>query len=275
MRHLASVIGLLLLSCACGQGPRNYSGGSGLPSGPTSGPSSTPSLHPISGNWQFNATSSVLGGPPSAQLAGSITQSGSSLVGAVHVNGWACFDQSTVIGLNGNAIDGKVLLTSTSIDGQVLILEGKIIQKGGFPDTFTGTYTITGGCANGDHGSATGYAVHTLTGYWAGNLTTDGGTSIHWDTQLTQENPTSDGRFGLNGTVDFYDCFPTGTIVSGTSANDSFVLGTSVDLQIKTDAASITFVGTADPDGLIRGTYTASGGSCELSGTAYLSPWEY
>ena len=44
-----------------------------------------------------------------------------------------------------------------------------------------------------------------------------------------------------------------------------------VDLKIKTDAATITFLGNADPDGLIRGSYRARGGSCDLTGTGNLS----
>jgi len=230
MRQLASLVGLsiVVLLCACGaQGPGNSTRGAGLPPGLPSGPPSNPSSHSISGNWQFSATSAVLKGSPSAKLAGSITQSGSSLVGAVHVDGWSCFDQGAAISLTGNLTDGKLSLTSTSVDGQVLTFTGSITQKIGFPDAFTGSYAITGGCTSGDQGNATGYAVHSMTGYWAGNLATNGGTSIHWDTQLAQDSPSSEGRFGLSGTVDFYDCFPTGTILSGTFPDGSFILGTS------------------------------------------------
>jgi len=54
-------------------------------------------------------------------------------------------------------------------------------------------------------------------------------------------------------------------------------LGTSVALNIPTDNGTIAFVGAAGPDegGLIRGTYTVTGGTCESTGTGYLSPWEY
>jgi len=131
------------------------------------------------------------------------------------------------------------------------------------------------GCTSGDQGNATGYAVSSVAGYWVGKLTTDGGNAIHWDNQLNQGNATSEGSFGVSGTVNFDSCFATGTVAPGTFPDASFILGTAVDLEIKTDAATITFRGTADPDGLIRGNYTARGGTCELSGTGYLSPWEY
>ncbi|MGA9988246.1 MAG: hypothetical protein WBP69_10725 [Terriglobales bacterium] len=48
-------------------------------------------------------------------------------------------------------------------------------------------------------------------------------------------------------------------------------------LNIPTDNGTIAFVGADGPDegGLIEGTYTVTGGSCESTGTGYLSPWEY
>jgi len=259
---------VVVLFCGCGTQPtRNSTIGSGPPSSPPS--------HAIGGNWQFSATSSVSSELPAAALTGSINQSGTSLIGTLHLDGWGCFDPRTAIGLSGAVTNGALSLTSVSIDGQVMTFDGRITEKIGFPDTFTGTYTVTGGCASGDRGSATGFSVASMTGNWAGNLTSNGGESIHWDTTLTQEGASSDGSFGLGGIVHFDNCFATGTITPGTLPDASFILGTSVVLEIKTDAAVIDFVGKADPDGLIRGSYTANAGSCELSGTGYLSPWEY
>jgi len=117
--------------------------------------------------------------------------------------------------------------------------------------------------------------VNSLAGYWAGNLTTAGSGTIHWDVQLAQDGATSEGSFGLTGTFSFDRCFDSGTITSGTFPTASFIVGRSVNLEIKTTNGTITFLGTADPDGLIRGNFTASGGPCELTGTGYLSPWEY
>jgi len=275
MKQLACIAGLsvLVLFCACGaQGPGTLSPGSGPPSGPSPGLPSNSSSRAIGANWQFSATSSVQMGPP-AKLAGSITQSGNSLVGAMHVDGWNCFDQRTAIGLSGTVTQNQVSLTSTSVDGQVLTLVGNL--KIGFPDTFSGTYAITGGCASGDRGKATGYAVASMTRDWAGYLTTEKGESIGWDVHPIQASATPEGSFGLSGTVHFSDCFGTGTITPGTFPDGSFIMGTFVDLEIKTDSATFSFLGTADPDGLIKGNYTASGGPCDLTGTGYLSPWEY
>jgi len=48
-----------------------------------------------------------------------------------------------------------------------------------------------------------------------------------------------------------------------------------VALDINTGNGKMAFVGAMEPYGLTEGTYTVSGGTCNSSGTGYLSPWEY
>lgn len=266
------LLSVLVLLCGCGGGVRTFYPSSA----PVQGPSSdlpAPGRN-ITGNWQFSTMSTA--GMPPLTIAGSISQSGSSLSGAVHVDGSSCFDQRTAIALTGTLTNGNVSLTSTAVDGQVIALAGSITEKSGFPDSLTGTYTINGGCADGDQGNSAGYNVNSLTGYWAGNLTTAGGQTIHWDTQLNQNGPTVEGSSGLSGPFTFDDaCVKSGTITPGTFPSASFIMGTSVVLEIKTDNGTMAFLGTMEPYGLIEGNYTVSGGACESAGTGYLSPWEY
>jgi hypothetical protein len=216
---------------------------------------------------------------PSLTIAGSINQSGSSVTGTVHVAGGSCFDQQNTIGLTGTLTDGNISLASESANGQVITFAGNIPNQPNFADTLTGTYAINGGCANGDQGNVTGYIADAFNGVWYGNLTTAGGADIHWGTnQLGQLGPSSEGSFGLTGAFNFDGaCFNAGNLTPGTYPTPSFHLGTSVVLNIPTDNGNIAFVGTAGPDqgGLIVGTYTVTGGSCESTGTGYLSPWEY
>jgi hypothetical protein len=268
------VLSVLVLLCGCGGGP----GTSLFPSNPPSGgPPPSPPAQGISGGWQLSTTSTV--GMPPLTIAGSLNESGSSVTGAVHVAGASCFDQRNVIGLTGTLTDGNVSLTSASVDGQVTTFAGGITTKANFPDTLTGTYAINGGCANGAQGDVTGYSVGAFNGSWYGNLTTAGGVDIHWGTdQLGQVSPSSEGSFGLTGTFNFDGaCFNSGKLTPGTYPTPSFILGTSVVLNVPTDNGTIAFVGSAGPDegGLIEGTYTVTGGSCESTGTGYLSPWEY
>jgi hypothetical protein len=191
------------------------------------------------------------------------------------VDGWSCFDPQTTIDLTGTISGEKIFMTSTSVGGQVLTLEGSVSKKSGFPYVLDGTYAVNGGCADGEQGKVAGVSVNSITGYWAGNLTTSGPGNIHWDTQLAQGEASSEGSFGLRGTFGFDSCFQSGTITSGTFPTSSFIMGRSVNLEIKTSNGRITFLGTAESDGLIRGNFTATGGDCELAGTGYLSPWEY
>ena len=266
------LLSILVLLCGCGGGVKTSHPLSGPPAGPSGPPVQSQN---ISSNWAFSTTSTVPTGIPPATISGSIAQSGSAVTGAVHVDGWSCFDRQTTIELTGTVSDGNISLTSTSVDGQVIALTGSISKKDGFPYVLNGTYAINGGCADGEQGDITGVNVNSLAGYWAGNLTTAGSGTIHWDVQLAQDGATSEGSFGLTGTFSFDRCFDSGTITSGTFPTASFIVGRSVNLEIKTTNGTITFLGTADPDGLIRGNFTASGGPCELTGTGYLSPWEY
>ena len=80
---------------------------------------------------------------------------------------------------------------------------------------------------------------------------------------------------GLSGAITFDGCLGAGTITSGKFPSASFIIGQSVNLEIKTSNGMVTFLGTADEDGLLRGSYKASGGPCDASGTGYLSSWEY
>jgi hypothetical protein len=268
--NLSFLLSMLLLLGGCG-------GGGVRPVHPSSAPVPGPPSDPpelgqnITGNWQFSTTSTA--GMPSLTIAASIIQSGSAVTGEVHVDGSSCFDQRTAITLTGTLSNGNISLTSTAFNGQVITLSG--IEKIGSPDTLTGTYTINGGCADGDQGNSTGYNVISLAGYWAGSLTTAGGQTIYWDTQLNQDSPTAEGSFGLNGTFTFDGCFASGTATSGTFPSASYILGTAVALDINTGNGKMAFVGTMEPYGLIEGTYTISGGTCDSTGTGYLSPWEY
>jgi hypothetical protein len=277
MKSLRIVLALSLIYVLCGcsgTGAKSFRPPVGPPAGPPSG--TPPEALNITGNWQFTATPTDPGTLP-VTIAGSINQSNSALDGLMHVQDSNCFDQLNIVSLTGALTDGNVLLASTSVDGQVITLAGSVSTKTGFPNTFTGTYEISGGCANNEHGNVTGYSVDGIIGVWYGNLTTSGGVDIHWGTdKLGQVGVSSEGSFGLTGNFSFDGaCFTAGALTPGTFPTPSFIMGTSVALDIPTGNGTISFIGKADQGGLIRGSYTVSGGSCESAGTGYLSPWEY
>ena len=261
MKHLSStslLISTFVLLCGCGGGRM---------SGP---PLPSPN---IAGNWQFRTTSIASINP--STIAGSIHQSESSVSGAVHIEGSNCFDQLSTMGLTGTLTGSNILLTSTSIGGQVTTLTGNISDT-----ALTGTYTIKGGCADGDQGNVTGIKIPLITGNMGGSFTTSDKEIFDVVTEMTQGTASSAGSYAITGTITFsMPCLTSGTIKSGTFPSGSFILGTSVALEIETDNGTLTFRGTADPvSGEIRGTYTVFGGTCDQSGTAVLqasNPWDY
>jgi hypothetical protein len=141
-----------------------------------------------SGNWQFSITS--LTGTPPAAIAGSIARSGSSVSGAVHVDGSNCFDHLITISLTGTLTGSNISLASTSVDGQVVTFTGSISDN-----AFTGTYTIDGGdCADGDHGNVTGIRTFSISGYLPGIFTTSGGATFDVVADnVAQSSPSSEG----------------------------------------------------------------------------------
>lgn len=285
MKHLSNTSWLLsaiVLLCGCGgyQGGGGYQGSTGGGAGGVTSP--PPSSGPnVAGNWQFSTTSTA--GMPTATIAGGINQSGSSVSGAVHVEGSKCFDRLTTIALTGTLTGSDISLTSTSVGGQVLTLTGSISNIG---SGFTGTYIINGGCANGDHGTVTGRDVGVIRGSLDATFTTSGGETFDMGGYINGgnagfESADSEGSFGISGTATFgTSCFGSGDIVAGTFPSGSFMIGTSVVLAIQTNNGTFIFVGT-DTDhggiGSISGEYTVTGGTCAQSGTALLhdDPWGY
>ncbi len=265
MKNWPSISGLfaaLVVLSACGA---SSTGNKGTPGPP-------PLLLNLAGNWEFNTTSTAGNSP--LTIAGSINQNGSSLGSALHVNGSNCFDHLSTVSLKGTLTGSKVLLTSTSVSGQVTALSGNVTDS-----TFTGTYTVTGGCANGDHGDVTGLKVVSIGGLLSGTFTTSTNEPFAVSAQVTQASPSSVGSFGISGTVTFtMPCLKSGTIIAGTFPSGSFILGTSVVLEIKTDNGVVNLVGTANhATAEINGDYKITGGSCDQIGTAYLAndPWGY
>jgi hypothetical protein len=284
MRCWVSIFRLsaLVLLCGCGayQGGRGYQGSTrgGAGGGTSPLPSSGSN---VAGNWQFGTTS-VAGMAPTA-ISGGIAQSDRSVSGAVHLAGSKCFDRLTTIGLTGTLTGSNITLTSTTADGQVITLTGSISDDtfNGADSAFVGTYTIDGGCGNGDHGNVTGIRIPFIANIVNGTFTTSGGETFEVVGDEAQVGtPSSEGSFGITGKVTFSTpCFSSGTITPGTFPSGSFIIGTSVALEIETRNGTVTFLGTLNRDrSEIRGNYTVGGGTCDDTGTALLavsSPWDY
>ena len=270
--HISFLLSVLCILCGCGGGEKSAGGG---PAGVNQDPP-TPGLN-AAGNWQFSTTS--MEGFPPTTIAGGLDPSTSPVSGVVHVEGSSCFDHLSRVELTGVMNGSSLSLTSSPVAGQVITSTGSIMKD---PLTnsakFTGTYSIHGGCADGDQGNIMGGVEETsMRGNWAGDLTSVAGNINRITLNLSQGSATPEGTFGITGTSSFESgtCFKSATIASGKFPSGSYMMGRSLALEIDTDNGVVDFLGTADHGGLIEGTYTMVGGTCDPKGSGYLSPWEY
>jgi hypothetical protein len=225
----------------------------------------------VSGNWEFQTTQS--GGPGTfTSLAGFINQQGNSgtdsnfTTAALQAYGnssSACYNSPAAIPLDGSVFGTQVGLRSFSVDGQFLSISATADSTG---THMTGSYVVSGGCADGAKGTITGTAYAPVTGTYSGPITPSSPAQTV-RLALTQTDPgTGEGIFLITGSAAFtgFSCFTTGTLVSP----NSIVIGSSISLTIHTNdsnGANVVLTGTIDPaaDTLTMNSAIISGGSCQ------------
>ena len=260
--HFLSVLSVLLVLSACG-------GAGGRNSFPV-----PQSLSDVAGNWQFNTTSSI-SGASSLSIAGGFQQSNRALNASMHVDGSSCFDPIVTVSLSGTVGGNSVSLSSTPLSAQVITLTGSVTGT-----AFKGTYTIKGGCADGDQGTVEGTKVPQIPLTLNGTFTNSANNTFGATVQATEDSGDPDGTFGITGSATFNaTCFSSGKLKPGTFPTGSFVLGNSVTFEIDTDRGTLMFRGATDvATGEIDGSYTILGSTCNDTGTAVFSnsdPWAY
>jgi hypothetical protein len=228
----------------------------------------------VAGNWQFNATAINPATAP-VTIAGGIHQAGAAVNGRVHVDGSGCFDRQSTISVNGTLSGNKISLTSASVGGQVVKITGTVTNT-----SITGDYSIEGGCADGDQGSISASKVPLITSSVSGTFTAFGKAPFDLAFQLVQGNDDAAGTFGITGSATVSTpCFNSATLRAGVFPSGSYILGTSVALEIATNNGMVGFLGRMNPaTGEIDGDYAVSGVTCDQTGTAVLSAignWDY
>lgn len=215
----------------------------------------------LTGNWEFNTASTAVPGVTS-EVQGSIVQAGYSITGVLHVLASSCFDANTNMSVTGSITGSSVTITSSPVAGQVVSFTGTATGT-----TLNGTYSISGGCAGGDHGTITGFEVPSLSGSWTGSFTSFSGPSTNVTVAVSQGSPFTDGSFALSGTATFQGstCFASGTITPGaiTSPSGSSIIGTFLWVEINTSNGLVVFTGDVNQAGSqVSGVYQVYGGSC-------------
>lgn len=254
---------LVFILSGCG------SGGTPTVNTPTQPPSGSQTS--ATGNWQFNMTP-VQGGTVFPFVSGYVIN-GQNGVDAAELTGTAttgCFLGRNSIAA-GIGVSGTTLsLSSLSINGQYLNFVGTLNES---KSSFSGSYKVSGGCADGATGTIQGARYASLSGNYGGTL--DATPAQGMQLVLTQSSEgNGNGTFLVAGTATFsgFPCFTTGTL----TFPDSDLTGSVVDLSIKTNdpaGAQVIVNGNMDVGAtkLNLATVQVIGGACSGTyGTANL-----
>jgi hypothetical protein len=174
-----------------------------------------------SGNWYLQTTSQVaVDASQMPQIGGSLTQTGSTVSGVLHVSNSTCFVWATDVPVSGTVTGNSVTLTSASVAGQIITITGSATST-----LITGTYSIASGCAGGDYGTITATLVPPTTANWTGtvaNVATNNAATV----SLSQGSPNADGYSPLSGSISLsgLSCPVSGTL----DADQSWILGNLV-----------------------------------------------
>lgn len=163
----------------------------------------------MSGSFGMTAVSTssgtlVFGGPIQSTPTGSVTAT-------MRVDKTACFDFFTPLTFTGNiSSGGQLSMTSSPFQSQTVTVSGMVSSDG--TTISGGTFSISGGCAAGVHGTLTGFQVPLVNATYSGSFTA-GGSTIGVTVVLNQFN--NPNNFGLSGSA----AFTNGSACGLTSAN--------------------------------------------------------
>jgi len=204
-------------------------------------------------------------------IGGNLTQNGGNLTGTMYVVGSECFN-SAGVAFTGTVSGNNVTLTtdSPSLAGQVITVTATAASA----SSLSGTYSVAGGCDDGDSGTVTASAAVPVTGTWAGSLSNCeqgklGCANANISFDMTQATTAAtDGGFPLTGTISYTNsgCSQTGTITSGEIYGSFLVLNASTVDQDEEDGSfkynQVLLDNPAAPASM-TGTYQVTGGECD------------
>ncbi len=231
------------------------------------GGGSNPGYVYLTGNWQIETTNTTAP-VPFTSLGGFINEQGDNpgvddlTTAALLAKPGDCYLGAPTIPLQGATQGDHLGLHSFSVNGQFVTISA---TKDATATHLTGTYTVSGGCANGAAGTISGTKYAPLTGTYAGPIN---GSSPAKTLQLTLSQYTTgtgDGVFLIGGSAVFngFTCFTQGTMPSTSGS----VSGSSATLTFNTNdmsGAQVVLTGTFDPAAktLTLSSVQVTGGSC-------------
>ncbi|WP_212733237.1 hypothetical protein [Terriglobus roseus] len=238
-----------------------YLTGCGFGGVPLNGAPTTPTTS--SDNWEIMVTpSNGVSANRLSMLSGSIlsSPSGSSTQApAVFQGVSSCFAAANVIPMDSTIASNVFQGRSFGVQGQYLSMTGNLNTA---HDSMTGTYSIAGGCSDGESGAFTGTRYRALTGTYTGTVS-QGGNTYTVSVTTTQGDATGVGSFLIGGTATFggFSCFTTGTIPVGSG----YISGSNLTLSVtSSNGAVIQMNGEIDPAAttVSSGNLVITGGAC-------------
>jgi hypothetical protein len=234
------------------------------------GSNSASNLALTPGNWSVTATPS---GGAAFYIGGNLTQTGNNLAGTMYVvnSNTTCFNPSQQVAFTGTVSGNKVTLTSASTVGQVIaIIATGTTTSGTTSSALTGTYTVTGGCDDGDSGTASANSVPSISATWSGPILDDG----YGDPNVTlsiafvqSTTASSDGTFALTGNATYTgsSCSVSGTVNNAFIAGPYLVVNAST-VEVDGSSGSFSYIqvllnSPASPSNM-KGEYIVNDGLC-------------
>lgn len=223
----------------------------------------------MTGNWSVSASSSVTANS-SFLLGGSIAANQGTMTATLQVldaSNVSCFPLSSVVPFTGTLqSNGTFALTSASMNGQVVTISGSASSTGSttLATVQNATYSVTGGCADKDHGNALAQGLVFLDGTYSGATQAGSNASAVTANFHATSTANTSGAFSMNGSLSFQgsSCFTTIAM----SPTASYIVGELVVAQFSGkdntgEASTINLFGSYT-DSAIHFQYTVQGGSC-------------
>lgn len=234
---------------------------------PTNGSTPPPAGYAfLTGNWVF-ATTPTASPTPFTGLSGFIDEQDQDpgtndvATAALQAQPSNCYLGADTIPLEGTVQGTALGLHSFSVNGQYVTINA---TKNSTATTLTGTYSVSGGCANGAAGTITGTRYAILNGTYTGSFTNSPAQGLQLAVSQNTQG-TGSGNFFVSGTAAFtgISCFTTGTM----AADNGSIIGNMVVLTYTTNdpsGAQVVLSGEINPTAstLTLSSAVVTGGSC-------------
>jgi hypothetical protein len=195
--------------------------GCGFDGVPLTGVPSLPAQVNFSNNWEMAMATTTKGSSPDplSKLTGSIINNETAGAAAGSVTPVfrataGCYLDATSVPMNGTLTGPAFTARSFGVKGQFLTLTSQLDATA---THMSGTYSIAGGCSNGEAGTFIGDRYQLLTGTFTGSFS-DGAIMHTVSLSITQSKaPTGDGAFLItgSGSMTNFPCFANGSVPDG------------------------------------------------------------